>query len=200
MRIAIADYGAGNLRSLSSALARAGANPVVTVDPAVVREAPLALIAGVGHVESAATGLARHGLDDALRERVAAGRPVAGICVGLQLLFGESEEGGAGLGLLDGSVRRLTADRVPHMGWNTVAATRPSTVLGGLDGADVYFAHSYAADPNDPDTVTGTVDHGGAVVAAVESGPVAGVQFHPERSAAAGARVLENLLQWSRSA
>lgn len=200
MRIAIADYGAGNLRSLSSALVRAGANPVVTVDPAVVRGAPLALIAGVGHVESAASGLARHGLDKALRERVAAGRPVAGICVGLQLLFGESEEGGAGLGLLDGSVRRLTADRVPHMGWNTVAATRPSTVLGGLDGADVYFAHSYAADPNDPDTVTGTVDHGGAVVAAVESGPVAGVQFHPERSAAAGARVLENLLQWSRSA
>ncbi len=200
MRIAIADYGAGNLRSLSSALVRAGANPVVTVDPAVVRGAPLALIAGVGHVESAASGLARHGLDEALRERVAAGRPVAGICVGLQLLFGESEEGGAGLGLLDGSVRRLTADRVPHMGWNTVAATRPSTVLGGLDGADVYFAHSYAADPNDPDTVTGTVDHGGAVVAAVESGPVAGVQFHPERSAAAGARVLETLLQWSRSA
>ena len=198
--VAIADYGAGNLRSLSSALVRAGANPVVTVDPAVVRGAPLALIAGVGHVESAASGLARHGLDEALRERVAAGRPVAGICVGLQLLFGESEEGGAGLGLLDGSVRRLTADRVPHMGWNTVAATRPSTVLGGLDGADVYFAHSYAADPNDPDTVTGTVDHGGAVVAAVESGPVAGVQFHPERSAAAGARVLENLLQWSRSA
>jgi glutamine amidotransferase len=200
VRIAIADYGAGNLRSLSSALVRAGANPVVTVDPAVVRGAPLALIAGVGHVESAASGLARHALDEALRERVAAGRPVAGICVGLQLLFGESEEGGAGLGLLDGSVRRLTADRVPHMGWNTVAATRPSTVLGGLDGADVYFAHSYAADPNDPDTVTGTVDHGGAVVAAVESGPVAGVQFHPERSAAAGARVLENLLQWSRSA
>jgi imidazole glycerol-phosphate synthase subunit HisH len=200
VRIAIADYGAGNLRSLSSALVRAGANPVVTVDPAVVRGASLALIAGVGHVESAATGLARHGLDDALRARVAAGRPVAGICVGLQLLFGESEEGGAGLGLLDGSVRRLTADRVPHMGWNTVAATRPSTVLGGLDGADVYFAHSYAADPNDPETVTGTVDHGGAVVAAVESGPVAGVQFHPERSAAAGARVLENLLQWSRSA
>jgi imidazole glycerol-phosphate synthase subunit HisH len=200
VRIAIADYGAGNLRSLSSALVRAGANPVVTVDPAVVRGASLALIAGVGHVESAATGLARHGLDDALRARVAAGRPVAGICVGLQLLFGESEEGGAGLGLLDGSVRRLTADRVPHMGWNTVAATRPSTVLGGLDGADVYFAHSYAADPNDPETVTGTVDHGGVVVAAVESGPVAGVQFHPERSAAAGARVLENLLQWSKSA
>jgi glutamine amidotransferase len=200
VRVAIADYGAGNLRSLSSALVRAGAEPVVTVDSAVVRQAPLALIAGVGHVESAAAGLARHGLDDALRERVATGRPVAGICVGLQLLFGESEEGGAGLGLLDGPVRRLTARRVPHMGWNTLGAMRPSVVLDGVDGADVYFAHSYAAEPDDPDTVTGTVDHGGDVVAAVESGALAGVQFHPERSAAAGARVLENLLRWSRGA
>ncbi len=200
MRVAIADYGAGNLRSLSSALLRAGADPVVTTDPGFVRESPLALIAGVGHVESAAAGLARHGLDDALRARVASGRPVGGICVGLQLLFGESEEGGSGLGLLAGLVRRLTAPRVPHMGWNTLAVTRPSGVLDGLDGADVYFAHSYAAAPDELDTVTGTVDHGGEIVAAVESGPVAGVQFHPERSAAAGARVLENLLRWSRSA
>jgi glutamine amidotransferase len=200
VRVAIADYGAGNLRSLSSALVRAGADPVVTTDPEVVRESPLALIAGVGHVESAAAGLARHGLDDALRARVASGRPVGGICVGLQLLFGASEEGGSGLGVLGGSVRRLTAGRVPHMGWNTIAATRPSGVLDGLDGADVYFAHSYAAEPEERDTVTGTVDHGGAIVAAVESGPVAGVQFHPERSAAAGERVLENLLRWSRSA
>ena len=200
MRVAIADYGAGNLRSLSSALVRAEADPFVTVDPGVVRNAPLALIAGVGHVESAAAGLARHGLDDALRDRVAAGRPVAGICVGLQLLFGVSEEGGDGLGLLDGPVRRLAAERVPHMGWNTLAGTRPSTVLDGVDGADVYFAHSYAAEPNDRNAVTGTVDHGGAIVAAIEHGPLAGVQFHPERSAAVGARVLENLLRWSRSA
>ncbi len=200
MRVAIADYGAGNLRSLSSALVRAGADPVVTVDPAVVRDAPLALIAGVGHVESAAAGLARHGLDDALRERAAAGRPVAGICVGLQLLFGESEEGGRGLGLLSGSVRRLVARRVPHIGWNTLAATRSAALLAGVDGADVYFAHSFAADPEDDVVVTATTDHDGPVVAAVEDGPIAGVQFHPERSAAAGARVLENLLRWSRSA
>jgi imidazole glycerol-phosphate synthase subunit HisH len=199
VKVAIADYGAGNLRSLSSALVRAGADPVVTTEPSVVRESPLALIAGVGHVESAAAGLARHGLDEALRERVAAGRTVAGICVGLQLLFGESEEGGAGLGLLDGPVRRLAADRVPHMGWNTLAAG-PSALLRGLDGSDVYFAHSYAVHPEDPYTVTGTVEHGGSVVAAVECGSLAGVQFHPERSAAAGARVLQNLLRWSRNA
>ncbi len=200
MRVAIADYGAGNLRSLASALVRAGANPVVTVDPAVVRDAPLALIAGVGHVESAAAGLARHGLDDALRDRVAAGRPIAGICVGLQLLFGESEEGGTGLELLPGPVRRLRARRVPHIGWNTVLATRPSALVDGVAGADVYFAHSFAAQPDDPDVVSATTDHEGRVVAAVEDATIAGVQFHPERSAAAGARVLENLLRWSRSA
>ena len=200
MRVAIADYGAGNLRSLSSALVRAGADPVVTVDPAVVRDAPLALIAGVGHVESAAAGLARHGLDDALRDRVAAERPVCGICVGLQLLFGPSDEGGTGLELLAGPVRRLQARRVPHIGWNTIAATRPSALVDGVAGADVYFAHSFAVEPDDPGVVTATTDHGGQVVAAVEHGTLAGVQFHPERSAVAGARVLENLVRWSRSA
>jgi glutamine amidotransferase len=200
MNVAIADYGAGNLRSLASALVRAGVEPVVTVDPRVVREAPLAMIAGVGHVESAAAGLARHGLDDALRERAADRRPVAGICVGMQLLFGASEEGGAGLGLLEGPVRRVRARRVPHMGWNTLALPRSTVLLDGLDGADVYFAHSYAAAPDDGEVVAATVDHDGTLVAAVEAGPLAGVQFHPERSGAAGARVLENLVRWSSAA
>lgn len=200
MNVALADYGAGNLRSLSSALARAGVEPVVTTDPKVIRETSLALIAGVGHVESAAAGLARTRLDEALRERAEAGRPVGGICVGMQLLFGASEEGGEGLGLLAGSVTRLRARRVPHMGWNALRATRSSEILEGLDGADVYFAHSFAAEPADRGLVTATVEHDGEVVAAVESGALAGVQFHPERSAAAGARVLDNLLRWSRNA
>ncbi len=199
MKIAIADYGAGNLRSLGSALARAGADPVVTTDADEVERAPLAMIAGVGHVESAAAGLARHGLDEALRARVAAGRPVAGVCVGMQLFFEASEEGGEGLGLLAGPVRRIRARRVPHMGWNTLRSTRPSVLLDGVDGADVYFAHSFAAEPADEGAASATVDHDGRLVAAVENGAIAGVQFHPERSAAAGARVLENLVRWSRS-
>ena len=157
-------------------------------------------LAGVGHVGSAAIGLERNGLDDALRERVAAGRPVAGVCVGMQLFFGESEEGGRGLGLLDGPVARLRARVVPHMGWNTLVPVRPTALLEGVEGADVYFAHSFAVEPGDRDVVAATADHDGPVVAAVERGPVAGVQFHPERSGAAGARVLENLLRWSRSA
>jgi glutamine amidotransferase len=197
MKVVLADYGAGNLRSVCAALARAGASPEISPDPAAVREAPLAVIAGVGHLESAARGL--EPLAGALRERAAAGRPLLGICVGMQLLFDESEEGGRGLGLLSGPVRRLRARRVPHMGWNALALTRPSALLDGLDGADVYFAHSYAAEPQGAAGVA-EVEHDGTLVAAVESGPIAGVQFHPERSGAAGALVLENALRWSRSA
>ena len=198
MKVVLADYGAGNLRSVCSALARAGAAPVVTSDPAEVAAAPLAIVAGVGHSARAAAGLGP--LADVLRERVAGGRPVFGICVGLQLLFEQSDEGGEGLGLLAGRVRKLEAPTVPHMGWNELAFMRPSRILEGLDGADVYFAHSYAVQPDDEELVVARVDHAGTVVAAVEEGVLAGVQFHPERSGAAGARVLENVLQWSRSA
>ena len=198
MRAVLVDYGAGNLRSISAALARAGAEPVVTTDPTEVREAPLAVIAGVGNVGSAARGLAP--VAEALRERAQRGRPTLGICVGMQLLFEASEEGGSGLGLLRGPVRRLRARRVPHMGWNALRVLGLSPLLEGVEGADVYFAHSYAAEPID-DVVVASVDHEESrLVAAVESGSVAGVQFHPERSAAAGARVLENALRWSRSA
>jgi imidazole glycerol-phosphate synthase subunit HisH len=199
MRVVLADYGAGNLRSVVSALRRAGAEPEISTDAAVVLDAPLAVIAGVGHVESAARGLAASGLDTAIRERARIGRPVLGICVGMQLLFEESDEGGAGLGLLAGAVRRVRARRVPHMGWNALRATRPSALLAGVDGADVYFAHSFAAVPMDEGIAAADVDHDGRIVAAVEAGPLAGVQFHPERSGPAGAHILENALAWSRS-
>ena len=197
MKVVLADYGAGNLRSVCAALERAGATPEISTDPDAVREAPLAVIAGVGHLESAARGL--EPLAEALRERAAAARPLLGICVGMQLLFEESEEGGRGLGLLEGQVRRVRARRVPHMGWNALVLTRPSELLDGLDGADVYFAHSYAAEPAGAVGVA-EVEHDGTLVAAIESGQLAGVQFHPERSGAVGARVLENALRWSRSA
>jgi imidazole glycerol-phosphate synthase subunit HisH len=200
MKVVLADYGAGNLRSVTSALIRAGAEPTITLDAAIVCDAPLAVIAGVGHVESAARGLAASGLDEAIRDRVAAGRPVLGICVGMQLLFGVSDEGGSGLGLLSGPVRRVRARRVPHMGWNALSLTRAAMLVDGLDGEDVYFAHSFAVEPTEADVVVAVADHDGPVVAAVEHGVVAGVQFHPERSARAGARLLENALAWSRSA
>ncbi len=197
MSVVLVDYGAGNLRSVSAAFARAGAETCVSTATREVREAPLAVIAGVGQLESAARGLAP--LAEALRERVEDGRPTLGICVGLQLFFEESEEGGTGLRLLRGRVRRLRATRVPHMGWNALSAQRPSRLLEGLDGADVYFAHSYAAEPLD-DVATATVEHGGRVVAAVENESLAGVQFHPERSGPSGARFVANVVAWSRSA
>jgi imidazole glycerol-phosphate synthase subunit HisH len=195
VKVAVADYGAGNLRSVCSAFERAGAEPMVTND---LREAPLAVVAGVGNAATAAVELERRGIADQLRERVASGRPVLGICLGMQLLFGESEEGGRGLALLDGEVARLRARQVPHMGWNALAVAE-SEVLAGLDGADVYFAHSFAASAG-AEAVIATVDHDGPVVAAVERGALAGVQFHPERSGAAGARILDNVLRWSSAA
>jgi glutamine amidotransferase len=199
MKIVLADYGAGNPRSVSSALARAGAETIVSPDPAAVREADLAVIAGVGHLAACAEGLEREGLADALRERVASARPVLGICVGLQVLFEESEEGGRGLGLIKGPVVRLKARRVPHMGWNTLSVRGAPSILDGLDGEDVYFAHSFSARPVE-ELPGAEVDHGGPIIAAVERGALAGVQFHPERSAAAGARLLKNVIAWSRSA
>lgn len=197
MRVVLADYGAGNLRSVCSALARAGAEAVVSIDPAEVREASLAVIAGVGHVESAARGLAAHGLDEAICARARLTRPVLGICVGMQLLFQESEEGGRGLGLLRGPVRRLRGGRVPHMGWNALRLTGSSALLASVDAEDVYFAHSYAAQASS-DVVVAEVEHGETIAAAVESGALAGVQFHPERSGAVGARVLASALDWAR--
>jgi glutamine amidotransferase len=198
VNIVLADYGAGNLRSLCSALERVGAEPLVSEDSADVERAPLAVIAGVGNAGAAARGLQQRDLAEALLARVRAGRPVLGICVGMQLLFGESEEGGAGLHILPGRVERLRARRVPHMGWNELRVTAPSRMLERLDGEDVYFAHSYACAPEAAIAVA-EVEHDGPVVAAVEHGSVAGVQFHPERSGPAGARALRNALAWSRS-
>ena len=199
MNVVLVDYGAGNLRSVTAAFEREGAQVAVTIDPDDVATAPLAVIAGVGHVASAAAGLAAHGLDDAVRARAAAGRPTAGICVGMQLLFGRSEEGGEGLALLAGEVRRVDAPRVPHMGWNTLQDVTPGSFLDGLDGEDVYFAHSYATVPDDTDVTVAVVEHGGPIASGVQAGPLAGVQFHPERSGEPGAQAIRNLVTWSRS-
>ena len=199
MKVVIADYGGGNLRSVSAALERAGAAARVSFDPTLVREADLVVIAGVGRLLSCMQGLARARLTEALYARVTNNRPLLGICVGLQLFFEESEEGGRGLGFLKGPITRLVARRVPHMGWNTLALRGSAAIMRGLDGEDVYFAHSYSVHPTD-ELACAVVDHDGPVVAAVEQGALAGVQFHPERSACTGARLLKNVIAWSRSA
>ncbi len=196
MKVVLCDYGAGNLRSVSAAFGRAGASAVVSTDPGEVLWAPLVVIAGVGHVESAARGL--EPVAAALRERVAQERPTLGLCVGMQLLFEGSEEDPAepGLALLPGVVRRLRpAARVPHTGWNTVRVRRAHPLLAGLrDGAHYYFVHSYAAEPADAEAVLATTEHGAELAAVVGAPGIVGSQFHPEKSGAVGASFLRSFV------
>jgi imidazole glycerol-phosphate synthase subunit HisH len=180
VNVAVCEYGAGNVRSVVAAFARLGATATVTSSPEDVAEADLAVLPGVGSAASAMAGLRERGLDAALRERVAAGQPTLGICLGLQLALEESEEDGgvSGLGILPGRAFRLREGRVPRIGW---AAVEPS-------GEAFYFAHSYAVE-----TPAATARSEG-VVAIAEHGSFVGVQFHPEKSAASGARFLERCL------
>jgi imidazole glycerol phosphate synthase glutamine amidotransferase subunit len=180
VNVAVCAYGAGNVRSVLAAFARLGADAQVTSSPADVAAADLAVLPGVGSAASAMAGLHERGLDDALRERVAEAGPTLGICLGLQLALDESEEDGGvpGLGILPGRAVRLREGRVPRIGW---APVEPS-------GEAFYFAHSYAAE-----TSAATASSEG-VVAIAEAGSFVGVQFHPEKSGAAGARLLQRCL------
>jgi imidazole glycerol-phosphate synthase subunit HisH len=194
VRVAVCDYGAGNIRSVLAALRRQGADAVSTQDPSVVLTSDLAVLPGVGAAASAMAGLRAAGLDDALRTRVAAGGPTLGICLGLQLALEESEEDGGvrGLGLLPGRAVRLRQDRVPRMGWAAVEPTcaqdRNPLARNPYGGDAFYFAHSFAAE-----TAAATA-HSEGLVAAAEAGSFLGVQFHPEKSGAAGARFLARCL------
>lgn len=198
MRLALVDYGAGNLRSASRALAEAGADVVIVTGPAGLRDADAVVVPGVGAFAPAVARLAEAGLLDPLRELARAGAPFIGICLGMQLLFEWSEEGEhvAGLGLMAGPVRRLPAGvKVPHMGWNALEARRPDPVLEGLPGSPhVYFVHSYVAVPEAPGTVVAETEYGVRFASIVRQGAVWGLQFHPEKSSRTGARILRNLL------
>lgn len=198
MRLALVDYGAGNLRSASRALARAGADVAVVTGPAGLRGADAVVVPGVGAFAAAMARLDAAGLLEPLREAARGGVPLIGICLGMQLLFEWSEEGGpvAGLGLVAGSVRRLPAGvKVPHMGWNTLEACRPDPILEGLPASPhVYFVHSYVAVPDDPATVVAETEYGARFASIVRQGSVWGLQFHPEKSSQTGARILDNLL------
>jgi imidazole glycerol-phosphate synthase subunit HisH len=200
--IVLVDYGAGNLRSVQSGFERAGAGTSVSAAPAAVREAPLAVIAGVGNAQSAARELDRSGLAEALRDRVTAGRALLGICLGMQLLFESSDEGDAEcLGLLPGRVTAMGfADRLPHMGWNDVSPATDHPLAAGLP-AVCYFAHSYAVQPASAAAVVATTELDGHRFASmVGSDRVAGTQFHPEKSGPAGRELLRSFLRWSGDA
>jgi glutamine amidotransferase len=195
--IAVVDYEAGNLHSVSKALAQAGLEAVVTADAAVVEAADGVVLPGVGAFPDCMARLRQRGLVEPLKRFLASGRPFLGICLGLQVLFdcGEEGDGCAGLGVLPGRVVRLRAPglKVPQMGWNALRLRRPSPLFEGVpEGSYVYFVHSYHAVPADPADLLATVDYREEVTAAVQRGSVFAVQFHPEKSSAVGLRVLAN--------
>jgi glutamine amidotransferase len=195
-RVAIIDYGVGNLRSVEKAFAATGCEAALTDDERVLREAEKLVLPGVGAFGACMRQLTERGFDELVRERVRAGVPLLGVCVGMQMLFAESEEFGmtGGLGLLRGRVRRFTSDLlVPQVGWNQVRVRREHPLLADLEeSAFFYFVHSYYCDPADEDVVLGETDYGGLYASVVGQGNVYGVQFHPEKSQAAGLRLLKN--------
>ncbi len=195
-RIAVLDYGIGNLRSAEKAFAHVGADARLTADPATIAAADGVVLPGVGAFGPCMDALEATGLDVITRQAVADGRPFFGICIGMQLLYEASDEapGRTGLGVLPGAVRLLPDGvRRPQMQWNVVDVVRPSAMLAGLaEPVWMYFVHSYAA--TDPTGVVATCDYGGPVVAAVERGSLWATQFHPEKSGAAGLAVLANFV------
>jgi glutamine amidotransferase len=207
-RVALVDYGAGNLRSVAKALERSGLGVEWTADVAGVARADAVVLPGVGAFAAAAANLRAKGMDEAVRTAIESGRPYLGLCLGLQLLFEDSDEHALtrGLGLLRGHVRRFPERvagqplRVPHIGWNEVRWSGEHPMRSALPERDVYyFVHSYRALPGDASDQAGTCDYGGAFAAAVAHRNVFAVQFHPEKSQAAGKRLLDAFATWVRA-
>jgi imidazole glycerol-phosphate synthase subunit HisH len=197
-RVSILDYGMGNLRSVYKAFEHVGAQPELTADHDRVREAGAIVLPGVGAMPKAMERVRALGLDELLRERVAAGVPVIGLCMGMQLLFeSTSELGGAeGIGLLEGPVEGLDAPKVPQIGWNEVSWRRPSVLNEGLpEPCAFYHANSFAPRPANPEDVLGTAEYGSEFVSVVERPPVYGLQSHPEKSGPDGLRLLANFVR-----
>jgi imidazole glycerol-phosphate synthase subunit HisH len=204
MRVAILDYGMGNLRSVEKALERIGVEADVTSDTEIAQRADGLILPGVGAFPAAMARIRELGFDAMLRDWVAAGRPLLGICLGAQLVFETSTElGGAeGLGLLAGEVTALEAPglKLPHIGWEPVRWERESELAAGIeDGTPFYFVHSYAPRPTRADDVLGTAEHGERFACALARPPVYGAQFHPEKSSAAGLRILANFVDIARA-
>jgi glutamine amidotransferase len=196
--IVVVDYDAGNLRSVQRALEAMGQRPVVTSDPQAIERAEALVLPGVGSAQDCMRKLIARGLVEPLKDYAASGRPFLGVCVGLQLLFDGSEEGGGVecLGILPGMVRRFQNQdglKVPQIGWNAVSLKYDHPLLAGIPGGTYfYFVHSYYADPSDPSVTIGQAEYGVDFAAIVASENVVATQFHPEKSADMGLRIYAN--------
>lgn len=201
--IAIVDYDMGNLHSVCKGLENAGATPKITDSPAEILAADAVLLPGVGSFDPAIQHLRSRDLESPVKDAIASGKPFLGICLGLQILFDRSEEGTEpGLGVIPGVVRRFKSEpglTIPHMGWNQLEFPQPDVPLWGHLPAEpwVYFVHSYYVDPIDPTVKAATVNHGSQnVTAAIAKDNMIAVQFHPEKSSAAGLKMLDNFVEF----
>lgn len=194
--IAIIDYGAGNIKSLQFALAKLNKESVLTTDPQVIRNASSIILPGVGAFKDAMDAIKKIGLSDVIKQEVQAGKPILGICLGMQLFYDKSYEDGDwdGLGLLKGNVSRIKETvKVPHMGWNTITKHNESLLTLHLpDDFYVYFVHSYAVEELEEATLVGSTEYGGRIPAIVQQGNITGMQFHPEKSGDIGIQLLAN--------
>lgn len=199
----ILDYEAGNLASVKRACAHVGMEAEYCADPEQLRRADRVIFPGVGAAGSAMQSLRERGMDEALREVIKDGMPVLGICLGMQVSLTHSEENDtATLGLIPGAVRRFAFDRqdlkVPHMGWNEVRVVQEHPVLAGIQpGDEFYFVHSYFPQPQDDNAVLALTDYEGDFACAIGKGNYIGTQFHPEKSAQVGLRLLTNFAKWN---
>ncbi len=199
--VSIIDYGAGNIKSVENAVRYLGHDVVLTRDPEVLLSSDHCILPGVGAFGVAMERLKHYGLDEVIREIVKREIPLLGICLGLQLLFESSEEspGAEGLGILKGRILRIPdtdGRKVPQIGWNDLSYPAQGRLFQGLpEGTYVYFVHSYYLRAEDPSIVTARTEYGVSIDAAVENGSVMACQFHPEKSEAAGMRILENFLR-----
>ena len=199
--IAIIDYDAGNLRSVEKALEALGQQVIVTKDAETIRQAEQVILPGVGAFGDAMANLQRLGLVEVIRETAASGKPFLGICLGLQLLFEDSDEtpGVPGLGILRGHIKRIPEQpglKVPHMGWNNLELHHDGALFRGLpEHPYVYFVHSYYLEAEDPDIVTATAEYGVTIHASVQRGNLFACQFHPEKSSQIGLAILKNFAE-----
>jgi imidazole glycerol-phosphate synthase subunit HisH len=200
--IAIIDYGMGNLRSVSKAFEAVGHQAVVTRDARTIGDASHVVLPGVGAFGDCMANVEKYGLVEPIRAAIQSGKPFLGICLGLQLLFTESEEFGShkGLGIISGRVRRFEVDptlKVPHMGWNQVDIQRPCPLFEGIaDGDHWYFVHSFYVDPSDKTVAATTTDYGTTFVSSIWQDNVVACQFHPEKSQAVGLQLIKNFGSW----